>query len=105
MWNTGIPVTRLKCDGGVSKNRFIRQFLADILGIPIEYTGHPEPTALGAAFLAGLSSGYYRSKKELGSCLHIARKNAPKIDDNERKKKYKTWKDAITRSLRYAKKD
>jgi glycerol kinase len=97
--DTGLSVSRIKCDGGVSRNRFIRQFLADILGIPVEYTGHPEPTALGAAFLAGLASGFFRSKKEVASCLEIAEKSAPKINETERNRRYGAWRNAISRSL------
>ncbi len=99
--DTGIPVTRINVDGGVSKNRFIRQFLADILGIPVVYTGHAEPTALGASFLAGLSVGYYKSLKELGSCARASEKSTPKIGKDEREKRYASWKSAIVKSLSY----
>jgi glycerol kinase len=102
--DTGIKVSRIKLDGGVSKNRFIRQFLADILGIPVDYTGHPEPTALGASFLAGLSTGYYKSIKELGTCIRVTDKCVPKIPEDVREKKYADWKVAIEKSLRSVKK-
>lgn len=63
--DTGIKLGQLHVDGGVSQNDFLMQFCADILATPLARPAIVESTALGAAFLAGLSSGFWRDKEEL----------------------------------------
>ncbi len=99
--DTKIDVKKIKADGGVSQNKFVLQFLADILGIEVEHSGNPETTALGAAFMAGLETGYWKSTEELKSLVKIDQVYSPKITQEERNKKYECWKDIIKRSLNY----
>jgi putative glycerol kinase 5 len=99
--DTKIKIKKMKVDGGVSKNRFICQFLSDILGIDVEYYPHPEPTALGAAFMAGLASGYWKSEDEIGALMKHGEIFTPRLDEETRQKKYARWKDVIQRSLQW----
>jgi len=99
--DTKIKVKTIKADGGVSQNKFILQFLSDILGIEVEHSPHPETTALGAAFMAGLESGYWKSQQELEEICKKGEVYTPKMSEIERKKRYKSWKNIIHRSLNY----
>ncbi|MBN2531750.1 MAG: hypothetical protein JXB88_02600 [Spirochaetales bacterium] len=102
--DTKIKIKKMKLDGGVSKNRFICQFLSDILGIDVEYYPHPEPTALGAAFMAGLASGYWESEDEIKAMIMHGEIFKPRLDEETRQKNYTLWKDVIYRSLRWCNK-
>ena len=102
--DTKIKIKRLKLDGGVSKNRFICQFLSNILGVEVEYYPHPEPTALGAALMAGLASGYWKSEEEIISLMQHGEVFKPEFDKQERDKRYELWKNVIKRSLNWCNK-
>lgn len=97
--DTKIKVTRIKADGGVSQNKFILQFLSDILGLEIEHSANPETTALGATFMAGLETGFWKSEEEINKIRKFDKIYKPQIGKEERKAKYKGWKDIIKRSL------
>lgn len=98
---TDFTFNKIKADGGVSQNKFILQFLSDILGIDVEHSGNPETTALGAAFMAGLATGFWKSKEELVKVRKVDKVYTPQMSEEERKKKYYRWKDIISRSLNY----
>jgi glycerol kinase len=99
--DTKIEVKRIKADGGVSENKFILQFLSDILGLEVEHSTHPETTALGAAFMAGLKTGFWNSKEDLRAIRKIDKVYTPQMSEEERQKKYSFWKNIIQRSLNY----
>jgi len=99
--DTKIKLKTIKADGGVSQNKFILQFLSDILGVKVERSVHPETTALGAAFMAGLESGYWKSEQELIEICKKGETYTPQMSVEERKKRYSYWKDIISRSLNY----
>jgi glycerol kinase len=63
--DAGIAINSLKADGGAAANGFLLQFMADLLGIEIDRPTSPEATGLGAAFLAGLASGFWQDQAEL----------------------------------------
>jgi glycerol kinase len=63
--DSGNRIKRLKADGGATKNAFLMQFQADIIGIPVILPKIPETTALGAAYLAGLYCGYWKDKHDI----------------------------------------
>lgn len=85
-------VTSLKVDGGATANKYLLQFQADILGIPVLKPTNPESTALGAARLAGLQVGYYTMKDfENTTC----EKYSPIMEDAEVDRLYKRWKKAV----------
>ena len=77
------------------------QFLSDILGMEIEHSANPEPTALGAAFMAGLATGFWKSTEELKSIMKVDKIYIPQISEEERKRKRNSWIDIIARSLHY----
>jgi len=99
--DTKIEVNRIKADGGVSENRFVLQFLSNILGLEVEHSKNPETTALGAAFMAGLTTGFWSSKDDLLAIRKIDKIYTPQMTKEERIKKYSFWKNIINRSLNY----
>ena len=80
------------------------QFQADILGTPVCLPKIYESTALGAAFLAGLYTGFWK-KEELLGAREIAVTYTPQMDEQMREKKRRNWKRAVQRSLLWAKED
>ncbi len=96
--DSGINLTVLKVDGGASANNFLMQFQSDILDVNIERPDITETTALGAAYLAGLASGFWKSKGELIQNWNMNRKFTPAMNDDERNKLYSGWKKAVERA-------
>jgi glycerol kinase len=76
----GAPVSELRVDGGASVNDLLMQFQADLLGIPVVRPAVTETTALGAAYLAGLSCGVYASTDELAGLWRADRRFMPALD-------------------------
>jgi glycerol kinase len=73
------------------------QFQADILGVPIDRPRVVETTAMGAAFLAGLGTGFWRSQAELERARQIARRFKPRMGEGERETLYRGWQAAVKR--------
>ena len=92
--DTGSSVKVLKADGGASKNKFLMQFQADISNSVVEIHSNAEATALGAALLAGLGSGFYKSKKDIAIPEDMTN-FTPKMDEAEREKLLRGWKRAV----------
>src|SRR5438477_11364065 len=78
------PLTVLRADGGGTANAFLMQFQADLLGIPVEVAAVRETTALGAAFLAGLAVGVWRSPGELARRRAVAARYEPRMSVDQR---------------------
>ncbi|MDO9795225.1 FGGY-family carbohydrate kinase, partial [Glaesserella parasuis] len=95
----------LRVDGGAVANNFLMQFQADILNAKVERPKVLEVTALGAAYLAGLATGFWGSLEELRGKAEIERIFSPDSDEEKRAKRYKGWKRAVKRSLEWAKED
>ncbi|MBN1697077.1 MAG: glycerol kinase GlpK [Spirochaetales bacterium] len=93
--DTGTSLSVLRVDGGAAKNDFLMQFQADITGIPVERPKITETTALGAAFLAGLAVGYWRTVGEIASTWQCEKRFSPLMDDSERSFQMKSWKKAV----------
>ncbi|MEM2913126.1 MAG: glycerol kinase GlpK [Candidatus Bathyarchaeia archaeon] len=100
--DTGISVTELRVDGGASKNDLLMQIQADILGLKILRPLILETTSLGAAYLAGLATGFWKNLSDLASMWKIERIFEPKMDGAERERLYKVWREAVERSLGWA---
>jgi glycerol kinase len=96
---SGIPLTRLRVDGGAARNDFLMEFQADILGVPVERPVQTETTALGAAFLAGLAVGFWESRDEVASLWRAGRAFAPAMDEARRAALWAGWKRAIAYQL------
>lgn len=97
-----IPLKVLRCDGGASVNRFLMQFQADILGVAVEVPKVHETTALGAAYLAGLATGFWSSREELASHWQLATRYEPKLSRSESTRLYQQWQRAVERAKSWA---
>jgi glycerol kinase len=95
--DSGEPMRELRVDGGAAGNNFLMQFQADILGRRIVRPADTETTALGAAYLAGLSSGFFRDTEELESFWKAERVFEPKLDAARREELYAGWKRAVAK--------
>lgn len=91
----GAPVSELRVDGGACCNDLLMQFQADLLGIPVLRPAVIETTALGAAYLAGLSSGVYRSTDELAQLWRAERRFAPTLDSARAQELMARWEHAV----------
>ena len=99
--DSGIALSELRVDGGACANNFLMQFQADILGAKVERPLCIETTALGAAYLAGLSSGFWESKTELAEKRRVGQIFQSGISGEERNALLNGWKKAVERSLRW----
>jgi len=89
--------TALRVDGGMAANDWVMQFLADILDVPVERPKVTETTALGAAYLAGLGVGLYRSAADVGSQWQRDRLFEPRLAADRRDSLYAGWREAVKR--------
>ena len=95
--DTGKIIPELRVDGGTVKNEFLMQFQADILNIPVLVPEITESTALGAAYLAGVTSGLYGSINEVAGNNKTSKKYIPGMSTSERDRQISLWDDAIKR--------
>lgn len=95
--DAGVPLRRLRVDGGASANNFLMQFQADLLGVPVERPRLVETTAFGAACMAGLGAGVYSSRSDLAAAWQIDRVFQPATDDARRATLYNGWRRAVER--------
>lgn len=96
--DTAITLAQLRVDGGVSQNDFLMQFCADILATPLVRPQVVESTALGAAFLAGLASGFWRDQAELRTLHQNARIFRPELTSQQREELLAGWNDCVCRT-------
>ena len=94
---TGEMLTELRVDGGASRNDLLMQFQSDILGIPVNRSSYIESTGMGAAFLAGLSTGMWESGNEIKALRATERRFEPSITQEKRDELYAGWLDAVER--------
>ena len=100
-----IELDSLKVDGGASANDFLMQTQADIINAPVNRPSCVETTAMGAAYLAGLAVGYWKSKEDVIKNWAIDKTFQPKISHEVREKKIKGWNKAVKYSYGWAKED
>ncbi len=103
--DSGIALKELRCDGGASANSFLMQFQSDILGVPVEVPKVSETTALGAAYLAGLATGFWESRDELAKKWQLSRRYAPSMEDAARNALQSRWLKAVERAKGWASDD
>src|SRR6266498_1375958 len=96
--DSGKPLPDLRVDGGAVKNDFLMQLQADILGIPVIRPQVQETTALGAAYLAGLATGYWSSLDEMRDNWQVDRVFEPTWSEDRRESGYHEWRKAIERT-------
>jgi glycerol kinase len=89
----------IRADGGLVANNFVCQFIADMLDTPLEIPEVTETTALGAAYLAGLSAGLYKDFDDIAKLWKSSKKFIPNINDNKREELYQGWLKAVHRII------
>ena len=103
--DSGIALKELKVDGGACANNFLMQFQSDILNARIVRPECIETTALGAAYLAGLAVGYWKSKDEIRKNWKASRAFEGAMEENYRKSLIKGWKRAVKCALCWSEED
>jgi glycerol kinase len=93
----GVAPTALRVDGGMVANDWLMQFLANILNLPVERPTVTETTALGAAALAGLTTGLYSSTEDIARRWQRDRRFEPDMEEGQRQTLYAGWRNAIAR--------
>jgi len=94
----GAPVSELRVDGGACVNDLLMQFQADLLGIPVVRPEVVETTALGAAYLAGLSCGVYRGTEELSGLWRAQRRFLPTLGSARAQALMAQWEHAVAQA-------
>ena len=97
--DSGVPLTELKVDGGMTANDTLMQFQADILGVPVIRPVVAETTALGAAYAAGLAVGFWSDLDDLAKNWQEDKSWEPNMDSAERDRLYRNWKKAVTKTF------
>jgi glycerol kinase len=96
--DSGINLTELRVDGGASANNLLMQFQADILGVPVIRPKVVETTALGAAYLAGLAVGFWKSRAEVQRSWQQDRAFEPRMHADEVARRRSRWSQALNRA-------
>ena len=92
------PLRELRVDGGASRNDFLMQFQADLLGVPVVRPRVVETTSLGAAYLAGLGVGFWQSREEVAAQWQVERRFEPAMRRDEAQSRMHEWSRAVQRS-------
>ncbi len=102
MKDARIPLTELRVDGGASRNNLLMQMQADFLGVPVVRPQVTETTALGAAYLAGLATGFWRDADEIAAQWQADRRFEPRLSQAQRSGKLARWREAVERAKGWA---
>jgi glycerol kinase len=97
--DSGVSLKALKVDGGMVYNNTLMQFQSDVLGVPVIRPQVAETTALGAAYAAGLATGFWDNLEDLRQNWQIDHTWEPKMEETDREQQYKLWKKAVTRTF------
>ena len=100
--DAGLPLTELRVDGGASRNDLLMQLQADFLGVPVVRPQVTETTALGAAYLAGLATGFWSGPDEIIAKWRVDRRFEPQMSAADRATKLARWHQAVDRSKAWA---
>jgi len=96
--DAGSSLTELRVDGGAAANDLLMQFQADLLGVPVVRPKILETTALGAAYLAGLTTRLWKSREELAAQWQAERRFEPRMERKDAEARMLRWRDAVSRS-------
>lgn len=99
--DSGLCLSSLKVDGGASANNFLMQTQADIINTPVLRPKCLESTAAGAAYLAGLAVGHWKSREEITGNIKISKSFYPKISEEERRSRIAGWNKAVRCAVRW----
>lgn len=97
--DSGVDLTELKVDGGMTGNETLMQFQADQLGVPVVRPRIAETTALGAAYAAGIAVGFWQGEQDVIDNWSEGKRWEPVVDESERERQYRNWKKAVTKTL------
>ncbi|MFW6693182.1 glycerol kinase GlpK [Streptomyces sp. MAR4 CNX-425] len=97
--DSGVRLTDLKVDGGMTANGLLMQHQADVLGVPVLRPVISETTSLGAAYAAGLATGVWRDQDELRTHWQRDTEWTPRMDGAAREREYRNWRKAVERSF------
>jgi glycerol kinase len=100
--DAGQRLTELRVDGGASANDLLMQFQADLLGVPVVRPKVLETTALGAAYLAGLTVDLWKSREELATHWQVQKRFEPRMDRKEAESRLARWREAVARARNWA---
>ena len=100
--DAGAPLTALKVDGGMTANSLLMQFQADVLGVPVIRPAITETTALGAAYAAGLATGFWPDLAALRAQWRQDAQWRPAMDPAAREREFRQWKKAVERTFGWA---
>jgi glycerol kinase len=96
--DAGIQLAELRVDGGAAMNNLLMQFQADLLGVPVVRPAVTETTALGAAYLAGLAVGFWKSPQEVAAQWKVERRFEPQMPSSQVRQLREQWNRALGRS-------
>jgi glycerol kinase len=97
-----VRLAELRVDGGAAGNDLLMQFQADLLGVPVVRPSVLETTALGAAYLAGLTVNLWRSREEIAAHWKLERRFEPQLGRDQAKARLDRWREAVQRSLAWS---
>ena len=100
--DSGIALKELRVDGGACANNLLMQMQADFLGVPVVRPKVTETTALGAAYLSGLATGFWRNADEISQQWQMDRRFEPRMSPAQRNAKLNRWHEAVERSKSWA---
>jgi glycerol kinase len=103
--DSGVDITELKVDGGMTANGLLMQFQADQLGVPVIRPRIAETTALGAAYAAGIAVGFWSGTDEVAANWAEGSRWEPSVADERREKLFRNWKKAVTKSFGWVDED
>ncbi|MBD7923547.1 glycerol kinase GlpK [Xanthomonas bonasiae] len=97
--DSGIELKELRADGGAISNDFMAQFQSDILDVPVLRPEVAETTALGAAYLAGLATGFWKDRAEIAQQWAVDRRFEPRMPADRREELYAGWQQAVEATM------
>jgi glycerol kinase len=101
--DSGMEIKTMKVDGGAVKNDWLMQFQADLLNAEVVRPANPEATVMGAAYMAGLATGFWKDPEEAFSTIRIEKTFTPRMTDKERDRLYEGWTRAVHHAMGWLK--
>ena len=99
--DANVPIAELRVDGGAAVNNFLMQFQADLIGVNVVRPKITETTALGAAYLAGLAVGFWRTQEEIALLWETERTFVPHLSKGDAQKRMDAWRLAVDRTKQW----
>ncbi|WP_037578184.1 glycerol kinase GlpK [Phaeacidiphilus oryzae] len=103
--DSGVELTALKVDGGMTSNNLLMQHIADVLDAPVVRPYIAETTALGAAYAAGLAVGFWPDLETLRANWHVAAEWTPRMEKDVRESEYRNWRKSVERTMGWVEED